>query len=477
MIRSRRGPSIAFLSKTVDLMIALAAIMLASLWARHLYPRIGGIPAYPQIAGLARVTVLLAVSHLSLVLCGIYRSRRLSRHFAELRDLLVAALLNAAACVVLASAADEPRPLWVALLLYLMIWGSALSVARLFMRTFLGYVRSCGGNRRHLLIIGTNGRALEFARKLEEAPNRGYHLVGFVDTVWPGLDVFNSSGFHRVATYEGLSTYLRHAIVDEIAVFLPVASYYKYCAEIAGICEQYGIIMRLNADLFGNKLSRWRHDRFEGDAYVTAYPPRSSGWGARIKRLVDVFGSLFLLTITSPPLLAVALGIKLTCSGPILFAQDRVGLNKRVFRIYKFRTMIVEAERLMQGLESENEMTGPAFKIKHDPRITPIGRLLRRTSVDELPQLVNVLRGDMSLVGPRPLALRDYNGFSEDWQRRRFSVKPGLTCLWQISGRNTLSFDQWMLLDLQYMDEWSLWLDLKILAKTVPAVMRGEGAT
>jgi len=130
----------------------------------------------------------------------------------------------------------------------------------------------------------------------------------------------------------------------------------------------------------------------------------------------------------------------------------------------------------MAILEKQNEATGPVFKIKNDPRITPIGKFLRRSSIDELPQLLNVLIGDMSLVGPRPLPVRDYEGFNEDWQRRRFSVKPGITCLWQVNGRSTISFDQWMLLDLQYMDEWSLWLDFKILARTVPAVFRGEGA-
>jgi lipopolysaccharide/colanic/teichoic acid biosynthesis glycosyltransferase len=138
--------------------------------------------------------------------------------------------------------------------------------------------------------------------------------------------------------------------------------------------------------------------------------------------------------------------------------------------------MVPDAERLMPALESRNEVSGPVFKIRNDPRITPVGRFLRRTSIDELPQLINVLKGDMSLVGPRPLPVRDYEGFNEDWQRRRFSVKPGITCLWQVNGRSEISFDQWMLLDLQYMDEWSLWLDLKILARTVPAVMRGSGA-
>jgi lipopolysaccharide/colanic/teichoic acid biosynthesis glycosyltransferase len=156
--------------------------------------------------------------------------------------------------------------------------------------------------------------------------------------------------------------------------------------------------------------------------------------------------------------------------------QERVGLNKRRFRIYKFRTMVPNAEKLMAKLEDRNEVSGPVFKIKNDPRITPIGRVLRRTSIDELPQLFNVLKGDRSLVGPRPLPVRDYEGFNEDWQRRRFSVKPGITCLWQVSGRSGISFDQWMLLDMQYMDEWSLWLDFKILAKTVPAVLKGSGA-
>jgi lipopolysaccharide/colanic/teichoic acid biosynthesis glycosyltransferase len=138
--------------------------------------------------------------------------------------------------------------------------------------------------------------------------------------------------------------------------------------------------------------------------------------------------------------------------------------------------MVPNAEKLMANLERQNEVAGPAFKMKNDPRVTPIGRWLRRASIDELPQLFNVLKGDMSLVGPRPLPVRDYEGFNEDWQRRRFSIKPGITCLWQVNGRSGISFDRWMLLDLQYVDEWSLWLDLKILAKTVPAVLKGAGA-
>jgi lipopolysaccharide/colanic/teichoic acid biosynthesis glycosyltransferase len=159
-----------------------------------------------------------------------------------------------------------------------------------------------------------------------------------------------------------------------------------------------------------------------------------------------------------------------------LFQQVRIGRNKRRFFIYKFRTMVPNAEKMLPALEVLNEAAGPVFKIRNDPRMTPIGRLLRRTSLDELPQLFNVLRGDMSLVGPRPLPVRDYEGFDQDWQRRRFSVRPGITCLWQVRGRSNIGFDHWMKLDLQYLDEWSIWLDVKILAQTIPAVLKGSGA-
>jgi exopolysaccharide biosynthesis polyprenyl glycosylphosphotransferase len=195
-----------------------------------------------------------------------------------------------------------------------------------------------------------------------------------------------------------------------------------------------------------------------------------------IKRTLDCLLSGTLLVIFSPLFFVVAVLVKLTSPGPIFFCQIRVGLNKRKFNIYKFRTMVANAEQLQDQLLSMNEMSGPVFKIERDPRVTPLGRVLRNTSIDELPQLFNVLKGDMSLVGPRAMSLRDYQLFDKDWQRRRFSVKPGITCLWQIHGRNSIPFEEWMELDMQYIDTWSLWLDLKILVQTVPAVLRGNGA-
>jgi len=189
--------------------------------------------------------------------------------------------------------------------------------------------------------------------------------------------------------------------------------------------------------------------------------------------------STALLVMLAPVLLLTAILIKLTSQGPVLFVQKRIGLNKRTFNIFKFRTMVVDAETKLVELERFNEMSGPVFKMKHDPRITPIGKFLRKTSIDELPQLFNVLKGDMSLVGPRPLQLRDYELLTRggpDWQRCRFSVRPGITCLWQVNGRSSLPFEKWMELDLQYVRKWSLWMDLRILVKTIPAVLRGSGA-
>jgi lipopolysaccharide/colanic/teichoic acid biosynthesis glycosyltransferase len=209
---------------------------------------------------------------------------------------------------------------------------------------------------------------------------------------------------------------------------------------------------------------------------IAAPAPSRFARGNAMKRGFDILFSSVLLILAAPVLLLIAAAIKLSSTGPALFVQERIGLNKGRFKIYKFRTMIPDAESFLSDLKARNETGGAAFKMKNDPRVTTIGRFLRRTSLDELPQLINVLVGDMSLVGPRPLTTKDFEGFSEAHYDRRFTVKPGITCLYQISCRASLSFDHWMLLDLRYIDQRSLWLDFKILARTIPAVIRGVGA-
>jgi exopolysaccharide biosynthesis polyprenyl glycosylphosphotransferase len=341
----------------------------------------------------------------------------------------------------------------------------------------LGRVRLRGHNLRHVLIVGTNSRATDFARKIEARPDLGYRLLGFVDDEWPGQQECLQASYAVCCNFAGFSEYLRRNVVDEVAIYLPVRSFYEYISEVAALCNQHGITVRFGSDIFNLKVAHSYADDLDVNAHITTFSGPPNGWPVLVKRALDIAVSLTLLVLFAPLFLVLTLLIPLTAEGPALFRQERVGLNKRRFLIYKFRTMVPNADKMLHDLEMFNEVSGPVFKIKNDPRVTPIGRFLRRTSIDELPQLFNVLKGDMSMVGPRPLPVRDYEGFSEDWQRRRLSVRPGITCLWQVNGRSSIGFEKWMQLDLQYMDEWSLWLDLKILARTVPAVWKGSGAT
>jgi exopolysaccharide biosynthesis polyprenyl glycosylphosphotransferase len=264
--------------------------------------------------------------------------------------------------------------------------------------------------------------------------------------------------------------------VDEVFVTLPREKYGQLVDTIVRLCEEQGIIVRIQSDLFKLKIARWQVDELGGIPIVTIRSGPSDGWPLLAKRLIDICGSSLLLVALAPLFVGVALGIKLDSPGPVFFIQERVGLNGRRFKLVKFRTMVVGADQQQQELERLNEAAGPVFKIKGDPRITRLGRFLRRYSIDELPQLFNVLRGEMSLVGPRPLPVRDIERIDARGHKRRLSVKPGVTCLWQVNGRSNVSFNEWVRMDLEYIDKWSLGLDLKILLKTIPAVLKGSGA-
>ncbi|HUJ94086.1 MAG TPA: sugar transferase [Terriglobales bacterium] len=444
--------------------------------------RDGGVPLSAFLSIRVKVVnfvifcLLLLAWHAIFSLCGQYRSQRLARLgtiiWSAIRSTTIASLFLGVVAMMFGISMVTPVFLfqfWICA--SLLVTGS-----RLLMRGFLGFVRLHGRNLRYILILGTNKRAIEFARRLETTPEWGYRALGFVDHAWHVSTADLERPYPLCCSLDELSDYLRRNVVDEIANYLPLRSFYENSFRIASLCEQHGICMRFDPKIFDLKIARAHAEELDGRAHITAYPSSLDGWPALVKRFLDVILSLVLLVAASPILLIVGLMIKLTSKGPIFFFQERIGRNKRRFFIYKFRTMVPNAEKLLPALEVLNEAGGPVFKIRNDPRITPIGRLLRRTSLDELPQLFNVLRGDMSLVGPRPLPLRDYEGFDQDWQRRRFSVRPGITCLWQVNGRSNIGFEHWMKLDLQYLDEWSIWLDMKILARTIPAVLRGSGA-
>jgi exopolysaccharide biosynthesis polyprenyl glycosylphosphotransferase len=419
---------------------------------------------------------LLVLWHALFGALGLYTSHRLASRTSEAWDVikattLVSLLLWSTATVFHIRMASRPF-----VFTFFLMSTSTLVVSRLLLRMFLVQTRLRGRNLRNVLIVGTSPRAVDFAEKIGSNPELGYRVMGFADSWWEGLDEFRRTGHPLLCDLDELPHFLRSNVVDEVVIALPIRSYHDDASRIAMLCEQQGILLRVLSNIFNLKLAHSRAEEMEGDAFITHYTGAIDGWPVVMKRALDFTLAMIALIIVSPVMLLAAVLIKLTSPGPIFFTQKRIGQNKRMFTIFKFRSMAVDAEAQMRKLEHLNEVTGPVFKMKDDPRITPVGKFLRKTSIDELPQLFNVLKGDMSLVGPRPLPIRDYEGFSQDWHRRRFSVRPGITCLWQVNGRSAIPFEKWMELDMQYIDKWSLWLDLKILARTIPAVWRGSGA-
>ena len=260
-------------------------------------------------------------------------------------------------------------------------------------------------------------------------------------------------------------------------VFAAQHVHFSKIEEAVQICETEGVASWISADFLQTAISRPTFDVLGGRLMLVFHTMPEVSWSLWFKDVFDRLGALLLIVLTSPIWLMAMAGIRLSSRGPVFFTQDRAGRHGKPFRMFKFRTMCVDAEDLRHKMEQKNEMSGPVFKLKDDPRVFAFGRWLRRLSIDELPQLMNVLMGQMSLVGPRPLPVYEIERIAKHAQRRRLSVKPGLTCLWQIMGRNRInSFEEWVALDLKYIDNWSLWLDLEIMCKTLPAVLRGAGA-
>lgn len=329
-------------------------------------------------------------------------------------------------------------------------------------------------NYRKILIIGTGERAKHITRLLKENAEWGLDIVGYLD-----LDVnlvgTEVSGKPVLGTVDQISNIVQVHVVDEVIVAVP-RSMISNVGNIVSVCQEEGVKLRMMADMLDFQVARMRLDVLGEIPLLCLEPVAQSETLLILKRLLDIFVTLLAMPVILPLMALVALVIKLDSSGPVIFVQQRVGYKRRLFPMYKFRTMVQGSEAMLKDIEHLNEAQGPIFKIANDPRITRVGKILRKTSLDELPQLFNVLLGHMSLVGPRPMSQRDVGLFDQGIQRKRFSVKPGLTCLWQVSGRSNLPFDKWLELDLAYIDNWSLRLDIKILLKTIPVVLRGSGA-
>lgn len=466
-----------------DLCVLIAALLVAAQWIAPVYALApeGMLNARARLLDVGMVLLLMPAWILVFRHFGLYRHRYMSfmkfRHY-HLLDLLKATSLGTLLLIGAAFLAELRQVTAESVLVF---W-AAVTLATLLSRETLSMIvrqmRLNGRNLRHLLIVGTNSRAQAFAKRVDQHPELGYSLRGFVDDDWSGCAPMDIAGHDVVANLHTVGEYLKHHVVDEVLIALPMATLYQEASRIVRLCEVHGIVVHFvpGFDFLNMESATATFSTLNDDPVITLVPPPMSGWQLAGKRTVDIVGAALLILLLSPVLLLVAALVKSTSHGPILFIQERVGLNKRKFPMMKFRTMSSNAEALQKSLEHLNEASGPVFKIENDPRITPVGRFLRRTSLDELPQLFNVLLGDMSLVGPRPLPLRDYAGFDQDWHRRRFSVRPGITCLWQVRGRSSVSFEKWMELDMEYIKNWSFWLDMKILLQTVRAVLAQKGA-
>jgi exopolysaccharide biosynthesis polyprenyl glycosylphosphotransferase len=331
--------------------------------------------------------------------------------------------------------------------------------------------RRRGHNTRYVLIVGSGTRARHVLQVLQRHREWGLRVVGFLDDGDSPHDPRIPA--ERIQKLIELPNILKQQVIDEVIVACP-RSMLGDIGPVVSTCASAGVPMTLLSDLFGDYLPPPRVTRFGSLAALSFAPVHHSRSMLVVKRAIDVVGAVAALVVVSPVIAIAAIAIKISSSGPVFFRQMRCGQYGRVFRMCKLRTMVADAEARQADLLAANEMTGPVFKMRDDPRITTTGKWLRRLSLDELPQFWNVLRGDMSLVGPRPPLPHEVAEYAT-FDRRRLSMRPGITCLWQVGGRNTIDFDGWVKLDLEYIDTWSLTNDVKILLRTIPAIIRGTG--
>ena len=407
-----------------------------------------------------------------LTFCGLYQRAVLREGRGEVPRLLLAsvAALGLALVFALTSRSGAFRPI------YAVLFALAITPVTAGARRTVRTLRRRQGHAivRRALLVGSGPLAEGMYRDLVKDELRRWEIIGFVDD--DPQSALAGRGLPHLGGFGDLERVLMQSVVDEVMICLPIKSGYEQIQQAISASEKVGVPARYAFGVFRTSLGPARLEQ-HADSAVLALTVAPHDYRLSIKRAADVAGAAGLLVLLSPLLIGIALAVKFSDGGPVLFGQERYGYMKRRFRMYKFRSMVPDAEHRQSSLEDRNEAVGPVFKIRDDPRVTRLGGFLRRTSLDELPQFWNVLAGDMSLVGPRPLTTRDVGRFAEARLMRRFSMRPGLTCLWQIRGRSRLTFDQWIAYDLEYIDGWSLALDASILLRTPGAVLRGDGAT
>jgi exopolysaccharide biosynthesis polyprenyl glycosylphosphotransferase len=412
----------------------------------------------------------------ALWLHDLYRLRARWSIRSEFRDVVRADLLIAVAtfsALFLFKLPDVSRRFLITLFILQVIVTMA---GRISLRVTLGALRDRGYNLRFMLVVGTGDGARRFADRVERHRELGLRVIGYIDVAegatsnetWPA-----AAGQRPVlGALAEIEDVLHSRVVDEVAICLP-AEHSRLVEPIARLCEEEGRIVRIPMADTAVNVTGGRVEEFDGGLVLSLVYGPDRAVALVGKRVLDVGLGVMALIILAPVMAIVALAVRVVDGSPVIFRQTRVGLNGRPFQVTKFRTMLPDAEVLLDDLQADNEIRGPAFKLTHDPRLTRTGRILRATSLDELPQIWNVLRGEMSLVGPRPPLPREVDEY-DLWHRRRLSMKPGITGLWQVQGRREENFDRWVELDLAYIDRWSIWLDFKIMFRTIPAMFQGR---
>jgi exopolysaccharide biosynthesis polyprenyl glycosylphosphotransferase len=461
-----------FLLAGVDL-LALNLAFVAAYLLRYTLQVGGEIPgefdvSYPDYVPIqAAMTVIMLVSYL---LKGMYRLPRGVPWIREMSAVLSATSIGVMVLFAAVSMTRYPASSRALFIYFWLLSVLAVGLSRLLMRLVRAALRRRGIGVKRVVVVGGNntlGRRIMHGIATERSSAQ---VIGFVD-LEPGDD-FGRFRFLGIASE--LPRLVSELNVDEVVIALPAASH-EQVLRIMDLCRRRGLEFRVVPDLYQIRLNRVDVDSINGIPLIAVSESQIMGWNLVLKRVLDVAVSVIVLATLSPILGFISLVIKLDSPGPVLFRQLRVGRDGKTFTLHKFRSMRQDAEEKLDELMEMNEATGPLFKIREDPRMTRVGKLIRRTSIDELPQLINVFRGEMSLVGPRPPLPTEVEKY-EEWHMRRLEVSPGLTGLWQVSGRSEIPFDEMVMLDIYYIENWSLGLDLSILLRTIPAVLSGGGA-
>jgi len=457
---------------TADCLLAGAALGAAYVLRQALPAdvRTGQTSPLPSYAWILLLAVIVQV--LCFLSMGRYGSMRIKSERVILAELIRPAIVEVA---VLSTAIFVFQQKYVSRLvvaLFVILQYLFIALSRLAIRFVQRKVRRLGYNYRNLLVVGTSPLSSELIELIRANEVWGLRVVGMIR--FPNEPAPKNAPAPILGDLRDIDKIVDQEVIDDVVLMGPFERI-SDLDEALRACEEVGVNIHIRADFLSRVISTMQLEDFHGQPFLTYAATPGSLLPLAIKRGMDIVIALAGLIGFSWLFALIAVAVRRSSPGPILFRQTRCGLNGRRFTMLKFRSMYADAEQRREEVMALNEMSGPVFKASNDPRITPVGRFLRRFSLDELPQLWNVLVGHMSLVGPRPPLPEEIEKYQR-WQRRRLSMRPGLTCLWQVSGRNEIDFDEWMKLDLEYIDNWSLWLDVKILLKTIPAVLLGRGA-